>query len=160
MKRQLALPVGLSDHATFDAFLDGDNVLPRQALEGLALGVVFTPVWLCGPAGSGKSHLLQAACARAPGPAAYLPLSRLAEVGTGILDGLDSCVLVCVDDVDRVVDDDDWELALFALYNALVDAEVPLALAARAAPAGLTIRLADLRSRFLACSVLRLRMLG
>lgn len=56
--RQLTLPLGLGTEASFENFLPGGNA---QALAHLrALVMPAAPVYLWGPAGCGKSHLLQA----------------------------------------------------------------------------------------------------
>ncbi len=159
MSRQLALPVGLSDHAQFDTFLDAGNAEAGAAMRQLAAGDGPSPVWLCGPRGSGKSHLLQAACAAARGAVSYLPLGRLSSHGPGLLEGLERCRLVCIDDVHAVAGEDAWERALFALYNALHDAGGALVLAAPRPPGGVGIALADLASRLAAARVYGLQPL-
>jgi len=55
--------------------------------------------------------------------------------------------LICLDDLQAVAGDDEWEHALFNLYNAVLSSEARLVIAADAPPAALAIALPDLRSR-------------
>jgi DnaA-homolog protein len=158
--RQLPLGVRIPDRAVFASFLAGPN---RQACEHaarLAAGERGV-LWLCGPPGSGKSHLLQAICGApgSAGTAAYLPLAQLAAFGPEILEGLPGLDCVCIDDVDGIAGLPVWERALFALYRSLEERGAGLALAAAAPPALLRWTLADLGSRLGAAAVYQLRPL-
>lgn len=147
---QLTLNIRLQDDATFDNFLvsENDNVALeaiKQQVNGNGEQILF----LHGPGGSGRSHLLQAAChARGPG-ALYLPLGELLEHGPrevleGIAEG--QCYL-SIDDVDLVAGQRAWEEALFHLINVARDSGCGLLFAAGGAPRGLSFLLPDLSSR-------------
>ena len=85
--RQLPLGVQLGVSLRFDTFALGANAEIVEALQRLAEGTARAPVWIYGPAGSGRSHLLQAACAAAGvsgRSAAYLPLSQMPGQGPGL----------------------------------------------------------------------------
>ena len=144
---QLALPLRLADHAVFASFLDAGNETLVATLAGIAAGESRQGCWLWGGVATGKTHLLQAACDRAGDRSVYVPLDMLAPAGPGILEGLAARELVCVDDIERVAGDPEWELALFGLYNELVDAGGQLVVAAGAAPRECNFGLADLESR-------------
>lgn len=149
LPRQLPLPVRLKDEATFD------NYLPQQATQALigallaqTAGAGEAIIYLFGGAGSGKSHLLQASCHHAAGNAIYLPLSELMHYEPAeVLQGIEALDLVCLDDVDRVLQRDDWELALFDLCNRAREQGCKLLVAGNAAPRALAVNLPDLRSR-------------
>lgn len=146
MERQLTLRIGLRDSATFANFLPGDNAAPLHLLQQCTEPFVY----LWGGIGSGRSHLLQAACHTETahgGSPAYLPLAELAQAGVELLDGLEQMSLVCLDDLQAVVGDRDWEESLFHLYNRVRDAGGRLLAAADASPSALGIHLPDLRSR-------------
>lgn len=150
---QLPLRVRLRDTARFDSFVPGANsevcALLRQAQAGGP-----RVLWLWGRAGSGKSHLLQATCAAAGErgePTAYIDLS--AAPGPAMLDGCESLATVCLDALDEVAADPEWNAALFRLYTLLQDGQGRLVVASRTPPAGVTFTLPDLRSRLLAASV-------
>ncbi len=68
-----------------------------------------SPVWIYGAAGSGKSHLLQAACAQAGRRERdRLPAARrqLRRDGPALLDGFEHLDLVALDDLDAIAGDD------------------------------------------------------
>jgi DnaA family protein len=157
--RQLPLSLRIPDRAVFGSFLPGPNLEVLEHVRQLAVGGSgFT--WLCGPPGSGKTHLLQAACAAASvaGPAGYLPLAELASLGPGVLEGMQLPCL-CLDDLDRVIGKEDWERALFGLWHEIQDGQGRLLVAAQTPPALMSFRLPDLASRFAASTVLLLRAL-
>ena len=151
--RQLALGIRLRDESTFENFVIGANAEPVAALRtGTA-----PSVWLWGPSGVGKTHLLQAACAEAGAPAAYLSLGPGDPLFPEALAGFERARLVCVDEVDAVAGDARWERALFALFNACADLGTRLIFAARAAPRTPAWALEDWRSRAAASVVYQLR---
>ncbi len=157
--RQLPLGVQLGVSLRFETFHAGSNGEAVTALRELAAGSRRTPLWIYGPAGSGKSHLLQAACAEAGASgktAAWLPLCAVRAEGSARLEGFGQLDLVALDDVDAVAGDAAWERALFTFYNELQERGGRLVAAATAAPAALPFALADLASRFGAAAVHRL----
>lgn len=144
---QLALPLRLADHAIFASFLNSGNETLVATLSELADGASGPGCWLWGPASTGKTHLLQAACERAGDRSVYVPLAPFAAAGPQIIDGLASRELVCLDDIDSVASDADWEHALFDLCNQIADAEGRLVVAAATSPRAAPFALADLESR-------------
>jgi DnaA-homolog protein len=159
--RQLPLGVRLADRAVFASFLPAANAEALAHARGVAAGEVRGATWVCGPAGAGKTHLLQAICAAAAERmrAAYLPLARVAALGIGMLEGLAQLQCVCLDDLDRLAGERGWERALFALLRELDEAGGALVASASAPPALLPWALPDLGSRFMAAAVLQLRPL-
>ena len=117
--------------------------------------------WLCGPTSVGKTHLLQAIMARAGkrGPAGYFPLIELAPLGVGVLEGLTSLDCICLDDLDQVVGQLDWETALFGLLREIQERDGSLIVSAKAPPALLPWSLRDLGSRFAAAAIFQLHEL-
>lgn len=148
-QRQLPLPVQLRDEATVDNFLAIGTSQALLAAVQEQLSPDGEPViYLYGPAGTGKSHLLQACCHLAQSRALYLPLQELAVYGPDeVLQGVDSLDLVCLDDINAVLGNNGWEMALFNLYNRARQQGCKLLVAGDAAPRALTVNLADLRSR-------------
>jgi DnaA-homolog protein len=161
--RQLPLGVQLGVSLRFDTYVSGDNAEAVEALRSLAIGAAISPVWIYGPSGSGKSHLLQSACAAAGGAGrgtAWLPLAQVHGEGPGLLEGFERLEMVALDDLDAVAGDAAWEAALFSLFNGLAEHRGQLAVAAAGAPATTAIRLPDLASRFAASAVHRLEPLA
>ncbi len=159
---QIALPVSLPDDASFDAFFPHAGV--EASVSALQRGLAAPPLraFLHGPAGSGRTHLLQACCLEAEARAApfvYLPLAELlAAPPEELLAGLEQCALVCLDDLDAISGEQAWEEAIFHLYNRLLESGASLLVAARLPPASLAVRLPDLRSRLQALLVLPLAL--
>jgi DnaA family protein len=154
--KQLALPVRLRAEAVFDSFAGGINTEVLAALRAPGTD----PIWLWGAPGTGKTHLLQAACAAAVGAAAaYFPLDRTLELPPEALYGFATRGLLCVDDVDAVAGEIDWERVLFQLFNDALEVRTRLIFAAGAPPAALPWALDDWRSRAAACVVYQLREL-
>ncbi len=146
---QLPLPVHLRDESTVENFLAPASVAP---LLPLLLAQTESggeaSIFLHGPSGSGKSHLLQACCHRAGSEALYLPLGELAAYSPAeVLEGAEAAPLVVVDDLHCVAGSDDWELALFDLCNRLRALGGRLLCAALTSPRQLEVALEDLRSR-------------
>lgn len=156
---QLVLPLRLADHAVFASFLDDGNEMLVATLAGIAAGDSGQGCWLWGAPATGKTHLLQAVCDQAGDRSVYLPLAMLAEAGAGMLEGLASRELVCIDDVDRVAGGNDWDVALFNLFNELQDAGGQLIVSAGSAPRECGFELADLESRMSRLPVFQVRSL-
>ena len=156
---QLPLRIGLRDSATFDNFLVGDNQAVVHAFQSGQEPYVFA--W--GVSGTGKTHLLQAACHAADaqgGQSAYLPGSELQSLAPSILEGLEHLALVCLDDIQAVAGDAAWERALFDLYNRCRDAGTRILVAGTNAPGGLGVMLPDLVSRLSWGPVYQMRTLS
>ncbi|HMD75392.1 MAG TPA: DnaA regulatory inactivator Hda [Steroidobacteraceae bacterium] len=153
--KQLALGVKLRADAVFESFAPGANAEIVAALRAPRAN----PVWIWGAHGSGKTHLLQAVCAAAAQKAAYFPLNRALGLPPEALSGFETCAVLCVDDIDAVAGDLDWERALFRLFNASAELHTRLIFAANAAPRSLAWALEDWKSRAAACVVYQLREL-
>src|SRR5574342_103117 len=113
--RQIPLDVRLPDHAVFESFHPGPNALAVASLLRSAEGGDPRVVWIWGPPGSGKSHLMQAGVAHAHARSratAYLPLGDLRGAPPTLLDGLAAFDLLALDDVAAVAGDAGWERAL------------------------------------------------
>jgi DnaA family protein len=160
--QQIPLGVRLPDRAVFASFLPARNAQAVEHLRRLAAGEEEGGLtWLCGPAGCGKSHLLQAVCTQAGERmrAGYVPLAQVAQLGPGVLEGLPQLQCLCLDDLQGIAGRLEWEHALFALLHELQEAHARLIVAAPVPPALLGWALADLGSRCAAGAVFQLRAL-
>jgi DnaA family protein len=117
----------------------------REALEG---GERFVFLW--GPHGSGKTHLLRGFAGAARRAAAYIPAPNADWTRAGALEA------AAVDDVAGL--DEPGQIALFDLCNRLRACDGALAAAGDAPPAQLALR-PDLRSRLASGIVFQLRPL-
>ena len=145
MSQQLTLGIRLRDDATFDNYFSGQNDQVVHNLQMQEEPYVF----LFGADGTGKSHLLQAAChetGKKGLPVVYLPL---AEEGLmpAMLDDLENMSLIALDDIQEIIGNEDWEYALFNLYNRVREKGVSMLVSSAEPLASLNIKLADLKSR-------------
>ncbi len=156
---QLPLPLKLADHAVFESFHAAGNEMAVSALEQFAAVDGAPGAWIWGAAATGKSHLLQAVCARAGDAAMYLPLGDLCHASPDLLDGLEGRAALCIDDIDLVAGRREWEQGLFRLYNALDERGSSLVVASTAPPRNAGFLLPDLLSRLRRLPVYRLKTL-
>ncbi len=149
--RQLPLKLFPPRDQALEHFIPGANAEAQAQVGALARGELSRPLHLWGGAATGKSHLLAAACTEAANRgsrAAYLPLGEAGrDLDPSVCDGLETLDMVCVDDVDAIGGRDDWELALFRLYNQLVDRSGRWLSASTVNPQEAMLGLADLKSR-------------
>ena len=160
--RQIPLPIQLRPGSVFSSYCAGANHEALSVLQNLT-GTGPNPViFLTGISGTGKTHLLQAACGAAreqTQQACYLPLRELHHYGPELLQGTEHMNLVCLDDVGHILHQPDWSRALFNLYREMEEKGGKLLLADAQVPVALTIALPDLASRILAGAILRLQPL-
>jgi len=156
---QLALPLRLADHAVFASYLSTGNETLVATLIELADGTGSEGCWLWGEAAVGKTHLLQAVCDRAGDASVYVPLRMLREAGPGLLEGLESREIICLDDIELVAGDASWEEALFALCNQVFDANGIMLVAAAMSPRECPVNLPDLQSRLVRLPAFQVRAL-
>lgn len=175
---QLPLALRWPRRQRFEQFHASTNAPALAAVQALASRLDAPWVYLAGAVGSGKSHLLIAACHAAsvgqPGPSAadapsaaatatvrtvqYLPLASLSDPAAAIR-GVAGSELLALDDLHVIAGNRDAEHALFDLYNQARAEGTALLFAADAAPAQLALELPDLRSRLGACTQFALKTL-
>jgi len=147
----LALPVGPDQR--FELFVGHDwavDVLRAASKAERAEAAIGAGLFVEGAEGSGKSHLLLAACREAHGAgrrARYLPVPAFAGALGTMLDGLDANDLVVLDGIEAVATSRADCEALFNLHNRLRDAGRTLLYASRLPAADAAWALPDLRSR-------------
>lgn len=150
MGRQLPLGIGLRDSAVFANFIAGTNDEVLDYLQR-CFGHGNAPLtYLWGDSGTGKSHLLQALCHAAGDrgePAVYLPLRRASEFPFEALNGLEAVSVVCLDDVDAIAGQLDWERTLLQLFERIHASGGALAVTAARPPGETGLRLPQLGSR-------------
>jgi DnaA family protein len=137
--RQIALPIAVDDARSFETFVAGDNGALVEHLHGLR--VQTAPVYLWGPAGAGKTHLLEA-CAESA-------RARGARVGwfdaaAALPWGSEGAALIAIDECDAL--DAPRQHAAFALFVEAASAATPIVAAGRLPPVDLPLR-EDLRTR-------------
>lgn len=138
---QLLLDLQPAQPPSFENFIGGENQELLARLRALAAPGCFDAIYLWGPEGSGKSHLLSAVATLAMRrrPALLLADAPPAEAFNAAPGGL-----LIVDDIDRL--DDAAQVALFRIYNTARVIGLGLLLAGSAPPLQLGLR-EDLRTR-------------
>lgn len=118
---QLPLKIGLREEVCFETYVAESEEL------ALALGHYQQSLstqqedffYICGSHAVGKTHLLQASCRFMTDfsqTSAYLPFADTTfPLVPEVLKGLENTYLVCLDDVDLVIGDAQWEMALSEL---------------------------------------------
>ncbi len=150
MSEQYPLAIALSQTATLATWVPGDNGALMHQLYALLDGRERHSLTVYGPEGAGKSHLLQACCQAVferNGKALYFSLDEFKHQSPGVLVGLETLDLVCIDDLDVICGQSDWEEALFHLYNRCLYAECRLIFACESSLQALPMSLPDLQSR-------------
>jgi len=116
---QLPLKIGLRQEVCFDTYIAEEESVAfklSQFQKSLADQYSDESFYLFGEAGTGKTHLLQAACrfvTERNRASVYLPLADASlPLIADVLNGLEQTPLVCLADVDAVLGDRDWEGAL------------------------------------------------
>ena len=133
--------------AAFNGWLNGDTDKSVLFLHGVA--------------GSGRSHLLQAACcfvSEKERPSIYVPAGD-PDISGEFISQLDPESTVCIDDLDQVVGDVHWEEAVLEVHERLLSSNGRLLLAALQPPRALGLTLPDLATRLAAGGVYRIRPL-
>ena len=147
--RQLPLQIRLDDSATFDNYC--------VAPAGRALAEYLQPLqelqqfsFLWGNGGVGKTHLLQALCHAAEAEslsAFYLSLQHYQDYSPLLFEQLETFDLVCLDDVEAIAGQPEWEQGLFSLFNRMRDSGARLVVTSKVGPRQLSMTLPDLLSR-------------
>lgn len=137
---QLLLDLLPTQAPSLDNFIAGNNGELLARLRGLASPGCFDGIYLWGPAGSGKSHLLAATASLALRRRPALLLDRPEAAALTAPPG----GLLIVDNVDSL--DEAAQIALFRIFNTARMIGLGLLLAGNAPPLQLALR-EDLRTR-------------
>lgn len=148
---QIPLQLGHYEPFKLDQFIEADNSHVIKSITELVETESSTkPLYLWGKKTTGKSHLLQAACDLANQKhlsVAYVPLELIIDHSPETLEGLEQQDLICIDDIQIIGNQSDWQLAIFNLYNRIHELSKKLIVSANESPLNINIELADLKSR-------------
>lgn len=162
MSKQLPLALRWPADQRFDSFVPGDNGVAVASARAAATERDAPWLYFSGATGTGKTHLLIAACAAAievGRSAQYLNLANLTTAPEVALRGCGGSDVLAIDDIGAVAGDAAVEHALFDLYNSSRGDGATLLFAAAAASTNIGIQLPDLVSRLSACNQFVLRPL-
>ncbi|KPF49419.1 DnaA regulatory inactivator Hda [beta proteobacterium AAP51] len=138
--KQIPLPIGPAPEPDFDNYLPGSNAAALQHLRSLAFPAA--PVYLWGPAGSGKTHLLRGLAARCHAHGQRVGWFDAAEPWPWTLQP--DWAAVVIDRCEAL--DAQAQQAAFALFIEATAHGVQVAAAGRLPPVDLPLR-DDLRTR-------------
>ena len=152
---QLALSVQLPDDETFHSYKSIVNQGVAVQLQHFINGHSPTEhgpqsFYLFGLNGVGKSHLLHACSTYAASlgkSSLCLSFSELKHLAVEVLDGLEHIDIICLDDIDVISGEQQWQQAIFDLYNRLLEQNKLLIITGNQSARQLGITLPDLVSR-------------
>lgn len=143
---QLPLALALPDHASFATFVAGRNAVALEHVTRVAGGTPDT-LWLFGAPGSGRTHLLQAACRAAGEDGRRAMYVALDAAEPALLADLDRVDVLALDGIDVAAGNSAWEGPVFAILDAFLARTGGLLLAADVPPLQCRFSLPDLASR-------------
>ena len=150
MKQQVLNPWG-----------DPSNQFETFEFEGNhALAAALTSpgsLWVAGVGGSGKTHLALSLASQDKAP--YLDLQQ-PGLTPEVLAGFEGFPRVYFDNAHAVLGQNDWELALFAFWNQVLDLNHEVRVFAEQPVAGYELVIPDLRSRLAQLPGYKLKPLG
>jgi len=149
---QLALSVQLPDDETFASFTSEENKAVVNQLKSFITQAEKLPssFYIFGLSGVGKSHLLHACssfAAQQGKTSVCLSCAELKNLPVEVLDGLEQIDLICLDDINLIAGDENWQQAIFDLYNRVLEQNKCLLVSGDESAQQLGITLPDLVSR-------------
>ena len=147
---QLPLSFEAGELFTFESFVAGENTVATGLAQQTALATGENQLYFWGEPGLGKSHLLQASCnlaAKNQQTVCYLTQAEITGQSADIFEGLEQVELICLDDIETWLLDNNWETALFNLINRVRENNHRLIMASAQPPDEAFVNLPDLRSR-------------
>ena len=157
--QQLALAVALPDPQDFEHFHAGPNDSAVQTLRALLDTADGSSLLLHGPAGSGKTHLVQALLKEARASGIRSLLLDLETLGTTSR-ALDATPLLCIDGLDATPLAEPQSLALIRLIDSRRQRAVSTLITARKPATQLTLPRPDLLTRLSAYASFGLKPLS
>jgi len=151
VNQQLSLPIHQIDDETLENFYSDNNALLLNSLRQNMTDLQQQFFYLWGCQSVGKTHLLRALCneyIQQQRSAIYVPLSKSQYFSTAVFENLEQQELVCLDDLQTIIGNSEWEIALFDLFNRIkANSKTLLVVSADQSPTALPVKLPDLASR-------------
>ena len=148
--QQIPFEFGNFQKIDFTSFIQGKNKDLLHLLNIVAKKEQNDCLYIWGSRATGKTHLLQAACKQADEinyHVTYIPLKHHRDFNPGILDGLGELDLICIDDLEFISDNIEWQQRLTLLYNEIRDNNNSIIISSTFSPKNINIELEDLKSR-------------
>ena len=149
LNQQDVIPVQIQDEFTLESFVTDENESLVAALVELVHSNHAGVLYIWGPSGAGKTHLLHSACVLAE--SAGLPFqfvnTRSIEQGSQALGTLTPRTVVCFDDIDKWAVDDEQALIVLSWFESIQATQGHTIFSGSLPIDQLELALADLRSR-------------
>jgi DnaA family protein len=163
--RQYTLAIEQPLEQRLDNFVAGQNA-ELLAILGQA-SPKFQGVWLYGPLGSGRSHLLKGCCLRAQEqgyPVVYIGCADYADDAPGLMAALQLAGrtgdVVALDDIGALAGDFELEALVLGVYQRVLSERGVLLITHTHASLGLSFATPDLASRMRSLQHFQIRQLG
>ena len=147
---QIPLALSTTELPCFANYVAGQNIESVTAIRDFSKGEGENLIFLHGISGTGVSHLLQASThlsSELQQQAFYFSLAE-PELSVEVLDQLEIFDVLCIDNIETVAGQAEWEEALFHLFNQYRDSGKRLIIGSKTLPENTQFELADLVSRF------------
>jgi DnaA-homolog protein len=159
--RQLLLDIKLDESVSLENFIKCNSTNSALSILGNIVdsSSISSSFLLWGRSGVGKNYLMQALNREFLNQnmkTAFVALADPRINESEILNGLDQMDAVFIENLDKLGDSEDWEIALFNLINQSLVNETKLVLSSNCVAQDLTVRLKDLRSRLLAFTAIEI----
>ena len=161
MPEQFPVQFEFQSNQNFSTFYPGNNEEIVNHLQQIFINNE-QQIFLWGDKGTGKTHLLQSLSQEANSRHKTLFYYSLEDdlPDPAMLEGLENFDLVCVDNIEQIAGNNEWEQAFFNFYNLHRDANNKLVVTANCPPKYLAIQLPDLKTRMSWGLTLKLKALS
>ena len=146
--KQLTFPWNKTYKSSFENFyVDPSNNELISVITDLSQ---LDDIFIYGNKNAGKTYLLQSLCnaySSAGKSSLYIPFEDVIKYGVGILDSIETMDLVCLDGLENIIADSEWEKGVFNLINNSLHSKCKLVFSASLETGSLNFSLPDLESR-------------
>lgn len=146
--KQLTFPWNKFNRSTLDGFYISDQ--NSHLISLLKDSNFLDDLYIYGTKESGKTFLLQAMCNLYnlnKKSSVYIPLKKALDYGVDIFEALEDIDLICLDGIEEIITEIEWEKAIFNLINKSLISGCRLILTSSKDLNSLNFTLPDLESR-------------
>ena len=146
--KQLTFPWNKFNRSTLDGFYISDQ--NSHLISLLKDSNFLDDLYIYGTKESGKTFLLQAMCNLYnlnKKSSVYVPLKKALDYGVDIFEALEDIDLICLDGIEEIITEIEWEKAIFNLINKSLISGCRLILTSSKDLNSLNFTLPDLESR-------------
>lgn len=146
--KQLTFPWNKFNRSTLDGFYISDQ--NSHLISLLKDSNFLDDLYIYGTKESGKTFLLQAMCNfynLNKKSSVYIPLKKALDYGVDIFEALEDIDLICLDGIEEIITEIEWEKAIFNLINKSLISGCRLILTSSKDLNSLNFTLPDLESR-------------